>query len=534
MGKRGPGGGGDKVRPPKQTRWVLPQRPYKAEDPADYLMRWIEATPVEAGILEGSRFHVQDWQREFLAYVYGDFREVSIAVLSVPRKNGKTGLAARLCLAHLCGPESEPMGEVYSAANDRAQAAITYRAMLAVIRRVPALQERLIVRDYDRSIEDTVTGSRYQALSSDVPTKHGLSASFIVYDELGQARDRELYDVLETSMGARSDPLMLVISTQAPIDAHIMSELVDEVESPTRDASMYGIVHRAPPTADIWDEAVWHEANPALGTFRSLKEFRAAARRAFRLPSRRASFRNLYLNQRIAPDSSFLDVAEWDACATAKPLQDGPTATKELSLHADLPCFIGLDLAKTADLNAMIAYFPSSGVVLDWVWASDEQVDAAQAPYRSWSETGHLLTTPGRSVNKRAIALQLAALMETYDVQRVTVDRWAIEELERVIDEEGIYIDLCPMGQGYRDMSPAVAMLESAIVERAIVHRGSPLMSWCFSNLEIDEDPAGNRKFTKKRARGAIDPMVALLMALQGAADAPPARSFAGSVLSFA
>ena len=66
MGKRGPGGGGDKVRPPKQTRWVLPQRPYKAEDPADYLMRWIEATPVEAGILEGSRFHVQDWQREFL------------------------------------------------------------------------------------------------------------------------------------------------------------------------------------------------------------------------------------------------------------------------------------------------------------------------------------------------------------------------------------------------------------------------------------------------------------------------------------
>ena len=518
MGKRGPNAGVVQDVTQKQQRNKLPQRPRKSESTADYLIRWLEALPVEAGILEGSRFHVQDWQRDFLGHVYDD-EDVSIAVLSVPRKNGKTGLAARLCLAHLCGPQSEPGGEVYSAANDRAQAAIVFRSMAAIISRVPELQERLNVISFDKTIVDAVTGSRYMALSADVPGKHGLSASFVVYDELGQAKSRDLYDVLETSMGARANPLMLVISTQAPIDAHPMSELVDEVESPTHDPSMYGVVHRAPADADIWSPEVWAVANPALGTFRSLSEFQAAARRAQRLPSRRAAFRNLYLNQRVAPDTGFLDVAEWEAC------------TGEIPLLAGAACYIGLDLAKTSDLNALVCYFPESGAALDMVWASEEQVDASMAPYRSWQESGHLLTTAGRSVNKRAIALTLAELIETYDVQRVTVDRWAIEELERVIEEEGIYVDLKPMGQGYKDMAPAVSLLEASVLERRLVHRGSPLMGWCFSNLEVDEDPAGNRKFTKKRARGPIDPMVALLMALQGAASAPPAYSFSGSLI---
>ena len=518
MGLRGPHSTPITAPSVSQARYKLPHR-RRGEARADYLIRWLESTPVEAGILEGSRFSVQPWQRDFLEHVYAEDGAPTIAVLSVPRKNGKTGLAARLCLAHLCGPEAEANGEVYSAANDRAQAAIVYRAMHAIIKRVPALQERLVVRDFDRSIEDVITGSRYMALSADVPTKHGLSASFIVYDELGQAPKRDLYDVLETSMGARLTPLMLIISTQAPLDAHVMSELVDEVESPTRDRSMYGVVHRAPAGADIWDEDVWAAANPALGTFRSLKEFQDAARRAHRLPSRRSSFRNLYLNQRVAPDTTFLDVAEWAACTGDIPMLQGAE------------CYVGLDLAKTADLNALIAYFPESRTVLDWVWASEEQVDGAAAPYRQWAEQGYLLTTPGRSVNKRAVALQLGALLDAYDVRRVTVDRWAIDELRRVADEEGLYVDLQPMGQGYRDMAPAVSLLEAAVLERTLIHRGNPLMGWCFGNIEVDEDPAGNRKFTKKRAHGPIDPMVALLMALSGAATAPPVYSFQGSVI---
>ena len=475
--------------------------------------------PVTSGILTGSAFKVQDWQASFLRGVYRETDAPNLAVLSVPRKNGKTGLAATLSLVHLCGPEAEENGEVYSAANDRAQAAITYRAMVNIVKRVPELSDRLIIRDFDRSLEDSVTGSRYMALSADVPTKHGLSSSFIVYDELGQARDRSLFDVLETSMGARLNPLMLVISTQAPIDAHPMSELVDDIESDPDDASVFGVVYRAPSDADIFHPDVWHAANPALGTFRSLAELEASARRAKRLPSRRASFRNLYLNQRIAPDTSFLDAAEFAACAAERGELTGES------------CYIGLDLAKTSDLNALVAYFPESGHVLDVVWASDDMVEGATAPYQAWKDAGWLRTTPGRSVNKRAIALELAAFIETYDVRTVIVDRWGIDELERILDDEGIYVQLDAMGQGFKDMSPAVSMLEASVLERTLKHRGNPLMVWAFGNLEVDEDPAGNRKFSKKRARDKIDPMIALTMALAGASRDTRSYSFAGSVV---
>ena len=518
MGKRGPGGGGDKARPKRKSRWSLPRRRPEETD-VDYLIRWIERLPVASGILAGSHIVLQPWQQDFLRDAYRP--AVTQAILSVPRKNGKTGLAAALSLAHLCGPMAEQQGEVYSAANDKAQAAITYRAMRAIVERVPALEDRLIIRDHDKSIEDAVTGSRYQALSADVPRKHGLSASFIVYDELGQAKSRDLFDVLATSGGARENPKLLVISTQAADDSHVLSELIDDALG-ADDPSIAYAVWAAEPDADPYTEETWAACNPALGTFRSLEEMQSAARRAARIPSQRAAFRNLYLNQRVSPDTSFLPPEEWHECA----------GEFDPDLLAGAPCYLGLDLAKTRDLNALIAYFPEEHAVLDWVWAAGDQVDAASAPYQAWVEAGWLLQSGTRAVNKREIAYQIARVCEDYDVRGILCDRWGIDELQRVFDEEGIYADLVPFGQGYKDMSPAVAVLEQAVLERRIVHRGNPLMTWSFGNIEIDTDPAGNRKFTKKRAREAIDPMVALVMALAGAEHAPPVYSFRDSVVS--
>jgi phage terminase large subunit-like protein len=148
-------------------------------------------------------------------------------LITMPRKNGKTGLTAALALAHLCGPEAEERGQVYSAAADRQQAALIYNEMKAIIERVPELKKRIIVRDFTKHLEDTETGSIYTALSSDAKTKHGLSDSCWIYDELAQAPDRKLYDVLATSTAARKEPLGIVTSTQSGDPHSIMSELVD-------------------------------------------------------------------------------------------------------------------------------------------------------------------------------------------------------------------------------------------------------------------------------------------------------------------
>ena len=183
----------------------------------------------------------------------------------------------------------------------------------------PELAARIVIRDFNKEITDAETGSIYVALSADAHNKHGFSASFIAYDELAQAPDRRLFDVLETSTGARTEPLVWIISTQTSDPKHIMSELVDYAKDVNAgvvdDPSFAGFIYEVPETADIWDEQVWKLANPALDDFRSLDELRNYAAKAKRLPAREAVFRNLYLNQRIDASASYISGTDWEACS---------------------------------------------------------------------------------------------------------------------------------------------------------------------------------------------------------------------------
>ena len=431
-------------------------------------------------------------------------------MVSIPRKNGKTGLAAGLALGHLCGPEAEEMGEVYSAASDKKQAGIVFRQCKAMIRRTPWLKSRLLIKDFDMSIEDRVTGSTYQALSADVETKHGLSASCVIYDELAQAKSSGLYDVLRTSTGARANPMFIVISTQAARDEHVLSELIDYglavQEGSIDDPTFYLSLYTAPEDADPYDEAVWAACNPGLGTIRSIDEMRSMAKRAKRMPSRLPAFLNLYLNQRIQADASFMPVSEWLGCADE---------TVTVDALAGRPCVVGLDLSEVRDMTALVAYFPLDGAVLGWTWAPGETVWGNDAmPYEGWARAGWLEVTPGRAIDKRYVVRRLAELSQTFDVQAVAYDRWGMEEVRRLLDEEGLWLELAPFGQTYADMSPAVGALEAAIIGRSLRHSGNPVLGWCFGNLVVDTDGAGHRRFTKGKATAKIDCMIALVMAL--------------------
>src|SRR4029077_9053126 len=206
------------------------RRPYRANQ----IIAFIECLTVPSGAGQGSFFKLREWQKRFLRDVYEPHdpitgqRSVRRAILSVARKNGKTALIAALVLAHLVGPEATENGEVYSAANDREQAAIVYRVAAQIVRSDPELSEILRCVDSTKTIACPSNGSFYRAVSSESGTKHGLSPTFVVYDELAQAKSRELYDVMDTSFGARTDPLFVVISTQSNDPEHILSKLVDD------------------------------------------------------------------------------------------------------------------------------------------------------------------------------------------------------------------------------------------------------------------------------------------------------------------
>jgi phage terminase large subunit-like protein len=440
----------------------------------------------------------------------------------VARKNGKTQLAAALCLCHLSGPESEPRGECYSVACTRFQASRVFAEMVAIITRVPWLNERINIVQFRKELDDTINGSTFAVLAADVAPVHGLSPSFVCYDELAQVPNRALYDALGTALGGRAQPLMMVISTQAARDEAPMSELIDyglRIErGEITDPGFHLTFCTAPPEADPWKLATWKLANPALGDFRSLEDVRQLALRAQRMPSSEASFRNLILNQRIDTAAQFIDVRTWSLCGKDDIVPSGLKGR---------PCFGGLDLGSTKDMSALVLAFVGDNgeyIALPYCWLPSETLQEAMdrdhMPYGMWVHEGHLLTCPGRSLDPKTVALKIAELHGIYKIQKLAFDRWRIEDIRRELTAIGCGVELVPFGQGYKDMGPAIDFLERLVADGKLFHGAHPVLQMAVTNAKTEMDAAGNRKLSKRKSTGRIDPLVALTMAL-GVASRP-------------
>jgi len=425
-------------------------------------------------------------------------------------------LAAALVLVHLIGPEAERNGEIYSAANDREQAGQVFKACRQMVEAEPELAALLRVVPSTKTIACYGNGSFYRALSAEAGTKHGLNPTFVIFDELAQAKNRDLYDVLDTSMSARAEPLFLAISTQSNDPEHICSKLIDDGlsgEDPTTVCHLYA----APEGCDLEDEAGWYAANPALGDFRSLDELATAAAKAKRLPAEEPKVRNLYLNQRVSVAASLIGRSDWLGCKGAAQLVPGERI------------YLGLDLSAKVDLCALVAVSADNGSrVAAWFWKPADILEDHErrdrVPYALWASQGRLVAVPGRSVHPQAVALQIAQLVQDFDVVALAYDRWGMENLLREFDGVGLAahkdddpgdgLRLVSWGQGFKDMSPAVDAVETAVLHGELHHDGHPVLTWCMGNAVAVTDPAGGRKLDKSKARFRIDGAVALAMAL--------------------
>lgn len=489
------------------------------------VIAFLQSLPVTKGILAGKKMRLLPGQRRFVEAVYGRVskdgrREIRIAILSMPRGNGKTGLLAGLALCHLLGPESEARGEVYSCAYSKLQASLIFAEMRAIIEATPEFDTRCNLQRFGKVIEvldGDGAGSIYESLSADDKRAHGLSPSFWIYDEFAQAPNADLLNNLRTAMGKRSESLGAIISTQAPNDLHPLSQLIDDAAL-GEDPSIYLQLAAAPIDADIFDEQTWFDCNEALGKFLDLNEFRAQAVQAKRLLNFRAKFQNLRLNMRIDAHAQFISDPDWMECAA-------PIDMAEL---AGKPCYAGLDLSQTTDMSALTLYWPHNGSVLPYFWLPEEGLldrDRKEGGhYRTWRDAGLLETTPGKAINFKAIIKRLAEINVEYGLERVAFDRYAIKTFTAKCDEEGVKLPLEEYGQGFVSMSPAVQLLEAAVLDKRIHHGGHPILRWQISNVAIEMDASANRKPSKKRATGHIDGVVALMMAMGAAAQ--PTQKF--------
>lgn len=480
---------------------------------AERNIRWIETyCRVPEGRLVGQPVTLREWQKDEIKKIYDNPAGTRRAIISFGRKNGKTALAAFLLLLHLCGPEARPNSQLFSAAQSREQAAVLFALAAKTVRMSPDLNAEVVVRDTAKQLFCAELGSLYRALSAEASTAYGLSPVFIVHDELGQVRGprSELYEALETACAAQESPLSLVISTQAPTDADLLSVLIDDAKK-ARDPKVTLALYTSDVDADPFAEETIRQANPAFGDFQQAAEVLAMAADAREMPSRENEYRNLILNQRVDVTTPAISRNVWLANG-GDPLDDWGNA----------PVYAGLDLSATQDLTAFLkmAWVEGKWRVKPTFWLPGETIAAKsradRVSYDVWARDGLLETTPGRSIEYEWVAIRLVKEIRSGNFAKIGFDEWNWKFLRPWLVKAGMSEDeidtiFVPIRQGYKTMSPAFRDLESALLAEKVAHGNHPVLTMCAANAVVTTDPAGNRKLDKSRAAGRIDGLVALV-----------------------
>lgn len=473
---------------------------------------------VPDGAQVGQPLVLDDFQKEFIRAIYDNPAGTRRAILSVSRKNGKSGLIAGLLLAHLVGPEAKQNSQLVSGAMSRDQAALVFNLASKMVQLSPKLSAIVRIVPSGKRLQGLPLNTEYKALAADGKTAHGLSPVLAILDEIGQVRgpQSDFVDAITTSQGAHEAPLLIAISTQAANDADLLSTWIDDARA-SKDPRIVCQVYEAPEGCDLLDEAAWRAANPALGTFRSLDDLREQLTQAQRMPSMENTARNLLLNQRVSTVSPFISPDVWKSCAAR-------------ALPFDGPVFAGLDLSARTDLTALVIVGQVDEVwqVQCHFWTPEiglaDRARRDRAPYDVWARQGLLHTTPGATVDYEHVAQDMAALLSELDAQAVAYDRWRIELLRKELDKIGADLPLVEWGQGFKDMAPALDALEAELLNGRIAHGGHPVLTMCAANAVVTKDPTGARKLDKAKATGRIDGLQALAMAMGVASRAEQAQ----------
>lgn len=465
---------------------------------------------IPEGKFVGQPLKMAEFMKEDFRAIFDNPAGTRRAIISRGRKNAKTVESAMLMLLYLCGPEAAPNSQLYSAARSRDQAAILFNLAVKMCRMNEGLMEFVEIKESAKEIYCKELGSRYKALSADASTALGLSPRFLVHDELGAVRGPRdsLYEALETATAAQDDPISIVISTQAPNAGDLLSLLIADGLS-KEDQRTVVRLQTAPLELDPYSIEAIRAANPALDVFMNKEEVLAMAAAAKRMPSRSAEYQNLVLNRQVETSAPFI----------ARPLWDLNGDQPDESVFYEEPVYVGLDLSGKQDLTAMvIVAFRGKWHVKTVCWTPEvgltDRARRDRAPYDVWAAEGYLRTLPGSSIDYEALAREIAEDLEGMNVATVAFDRWRFDLLKKEFDKIGVELPLQPFGQGFKDMSPALEALESALMNEQVAHGKHPVLSMCIANSRVDTDAAMNKKLNKAKATGRIDAAVAFAMAM--------------------
>ncbi|MGN0498002.1 MAG: terminase large subunit [Acutalibacteraceae bacterium] len=496
---------------------------YYDKEYADFAVAFIESLCHTKGTWAGKPFELMDWQEQIIRDLFGilkpnGYRQFNTAYIEIPKKNGKSELAAAVALLLTCG-DGEQRAEVYGAAADRQQASIVFDVAADMVRMCPALNKRVKILASQKRLIYEPTNSFYQVLSAEAYSKHGFNVHGVVFDELHSQPNRKLYDVLTKGSGdARMQPLFFLITT-AGTDTHsicyeVHQKAQDIIDGRKIDPTFYPVIYGADDTEDWTSPKVWKKCNPSLGETIGMDKVKTACESAKQNPGEENSFRQLRLNQWVKQAVRWMPMDKWDKCAFA---------VNEEQLEGRV-CYGGLDLSSTTDITAFVLVFPpldeeDKYIIMPYFWIPEDTLDLRvkrdHVPYDVWKRQGYLQTTEGNVVHYGYIERFIEQLGKKFNIREIAFDRWGAVQM--VQNLEGMGFTVVPFGQGFKDMSPPTKELMKLTLEQKIAHGGHPVLRWNMDNIFIRTDPAGNIKADKEKSTEKIDGAVATIMALDRA-----------------
>ena len=467
----------------------------------------------------GQPFLLEEWQRKIVRDLFGWLREdgtrrYRVAYIEVPRKNGKSTFAAGIALALLLA-DKEQRPQVYSCAGDRDQARIVFNAARAMLERAhDVLKSKVELRQYQ--VRARANGGWYEACSADDYRGHGLNPHGIIFDELHVQPNRLLWDAMLSGRGARRQPLVVAITTAGHDRSSICWEMHQRaaaaIADPDSDPTFYGCIYGAGDKDDWTSEEVWRKANPNLGVSVSLEFLREECTAARNNPAHENVFRNLYLNQWTEQAVRWIPMEHWDACQSDGTLED----------FEGEPCFMGLDLASTRDINALSMLFRRDGKYHAFCryWMPREckdirgKQDRAQA--KRWAEQGFIQQTDGDVADYGVICADICDLAERFDLQILGYDPWGpARALAQQLTASGFPADkLREFRQNIGSFAAPSKEFERLVTGHKIHHDGDPVLRWMVGNVAAERDRNDNIRPSKSRSADKIDGVVATIMAL--------------------
>ena len=511
-----------KLKNYKPTKFMAKDSTYNKEL-ADFAVDFIECLCHTKGTWAGKKFELIDWQEQIIRDLFGivkknGYRQFNTAYVEIPKKMGKSELAAAIALLLCCG-DGEERAEVYGCAADRQQATIVFDVAADMVRMCPALNRRVKILASQKRIQFLPTNSFYQVLSAEAYSKHGFNIHGVVFDELHTQPNRKLFDVMTKGSGdARTQPLYFLITTAGTDTNSICYEThqkaKDILEGRKKDPTFYPVIYGAEQDEDWTDPKVWKKANPSLGITVNIDKVKDACNSAKQNPAEENTFRQLRLNQWVKQAVRWMPMDKWDACSFD---------VDERELEGRV-CYGGLDLSSTTDLTSFCLVFPPEDeddkyIILPYFWLPEETLDLRvrrdNVNYDLWEKQGYIHTTEGNVVHYGYIEKFIEELGERFNIREIAFDRWGAVQM--VQNLEGMGFNVVAMGQGFASMSPPTKELMKLTLEKKIAHGGHPVLRWNMDNIYIRQDPAGNIKADKAKSTEKIDGAIALIMALDRA-----------------